>query len=45
VSVPVASASAHVTVNGGAVNSTAAENGARAVVRLGHAGHYQLASQ
>jgi hypothetical protein len=45
VSVPVASARARVTVNGGAVNSTSAENGSRAVVTLDHAGHFELASQ
>jgi alpha-L-rhamnosidase len=43
VSVPVASASARVTVNGNAATSTAAEGGERAVVTLDHAGHYELA--
>jgi hypothetical protein len=44
VSVPV-SASAGVTLNGSAAKSVAAENGARAVVTLDHAGHYQLATR
>jgi hypothetical protein len=45
VSVPVSSPGARVTVNGAAANRTAAENGARAIVTLDHAGHYQLAGQ
>ncbi len=45
VSVPVTSATAQVTVNGTAATSTPAEGGARAVVVLDHAGHYQLAGQ
>ena len=45
VSVPVTSAQAHVTVNGGAVNATAAEDGTRAIVTLDHAGRYQLVGQ
>jgi hypothetical protein len=45
VSVPVASATAKVTVNGSAATSIPAEGGARAVVTLDHAGHYQLAAQ
>jgi hypothetical protein len=45
VSVPVSSPGARVTVNGVAANRTAAENGARAIVTLDHAGHYQLAGQ
>jgi len=45
VSVPVTSAAAHVMVNGGVVNGVSAEDGARAVVTLDHAGHYQLAGQ
>jgi len=43
--VPVASATTKVTVNGGAANGTTAEGGARMVVTLDHAGHFQLASQ
>jgi len=44
VSVPVSSATAtRVTVNGAAAATTPAENGARGVVRLNHAGHYELA--
>ncbi len=45
VSVPVSSALARVTVNGSTAKSVAAENGARAVVTLDHAGHYQLAAR
>jgi alpha-L-rhamnosidase len=45
VSVPVSSATARVTVNRAAAASTPAENGARAVVILDHAGHYQLAGE
>jgi hypothetical protein len=45
VSVPVSSASASVTVNGSAAKSVAAENGARAVITLDHAGHYQLVTR
>jgi hypothetical protein len=45
VSVPVASAVAHVSVNGGAVASVPAENGTRAIVRLDRAGHFQLVGQ
>ncbi len=43
VSVPVSSATARVTVDGAAAATTPAENGARAVIALDHAGHYQLA--
>ncbi len=43
VSVPVSSATAPVTVNGAAAATTPGENGERAVIRLDHAGHYQLA--
>ncbi|MGA1983388.1 MAG: alpha-L-rhamnosidase C-terminal domain-containing protein [Acidobacteriaceae bacterium] len=45
VSVPVNSPGARVTVNGAAANATAVENGARAIVTLDRAGHYQLAGQ
>ena len=45
VSVPVASATPYVSVNGRAANSTSTENGTRAVVLFDHAGHYQLAGQ
>ena len=41
--VPVSSATARITTNGVAATTTPAENGARAVVTLDHAGHYQLA--
>jgi hypothetical protein len=45
VSVLVTSASAHVTVNGGAATAASAENGTRAIVTLDHPGHYQVAGQ
>jgi hypothetical protein len=45
VSVPVTQASGQVTVNGGAVNAVSAENGARAIVTLDHAGHFVLAGK
>jgi alpha-L-rhamnosidase len=45
VSVPVASATPYVSVNGGRATSTSAENGTRAVVTFDHAGHYQVAGQ
>jgi len=45
VAVPVTSATARVTVNGEVVATTPAEHGARAVIALSHAGHYQVAGQ
>jgi hypothetical protein len=42
VSMPVSSGG-RVTVNGAAANGTAAENGARTIVTLDHAGHFELA--
>lgn len=45
VSVPVNSPGARVTVNGGPVNATAAENGTRAIVTLDRAGNYELIGQ
>jgi hypothetical protein len=45
VSVPVTRASTQVTVNGGLVNAVSAENGARAIVALDHAGHFELAGK
>jgi hypothetical protein len=45
VSVPVSSAGSRVLVNGGAVSAVPAENGARAIVTLDHAGHFVLAGQ
>lgn len=45
VSVPVASASAQLLVNGTAHASTSAENGKRAIVTLNHAGHYEIRSR
>ena len=42
VSVPVLSGG-RVTTNGAAADGTPAENGARMVVTLDHAGHYELA--
>ncbi len=45
VSVPVSSSTAQVTVNGSAVQSTSAEDGARRMVTLDRAGHYELAEQ
>ena len=43
VSVPVSSASASVKVNGTAASAVSAEDGARKVVTLDHAGHFELA--
>ncbi len=45
VSVPVPSPNAQVTVNGSAESSTPAEDGARAVVVLRTAGHYEIESR
>jgi alpha-L-rhamnosidase len=45
VSVPVSGASAHVSVNGSAAQSTTAEGGARSVVTLSRSGHYELVAQ
>ncbi len=45
VSVPVTAPSAQVTVNGKAESTTPAENGARAVVLLQSAGHYEIESR
>jgi alpha-L-rhamnosidase len=45
VSVPIPSSSAHVSVNGVAATSSLAEGGARAIVVLDHAGHYELAAR
>jgi hypothetical protein len=45
VSVPVASGTAKVAVNGSSVATTSAENGTRAVVTLNHAGHFELSGQ
>jgi hypothetical protein len=45
VSLPVASASAQVTVNGKATQTAAAEGGMRMVVTLSTAGHYTVAAR
>lgn len=45
VSVPVQSASAQVMVNGQKSQSETAENGARAIVTIKQAGHYEIAAQ
>jgi alpha-L-rhamnosidase len=42
VAVPVTASTAHILVNGNAVDVTPSENGARAVVTLNHPGHYVL---
>lgn len=43
VSVPVSNASAQVMVNGQKIKSEVAENGARAIVIIDQAGHYEIA--
>jgi hypothetical protein len=45
VSVPVTSSAARVTVNGKVEPATAAENGARMIVTLSHAGHYSVTAR
>jgi hypothetical protein len=45
VSVPMTSASARVMVNGSAVKAASEEDGARAIVTLDHAGHFELAGR
>lgn len=45
VSVPVASTSAQVLVNGATHTSASAEDGKRAILTLNHAGHYEIRSR
>lgn len=45
VAVPVARGGARVQVNGQAADATASEDGARMIVKLGHAGHFELAAR
>ncbi|HWB33252.1 MAG TPA: alpha-L-rhamnosidase C-terminal domain-containing protein [Acidobacteriaceae bacterium] len=44
VAMPMSSPTLHVMLNGGIARTEAAENGARGVVTLEHAGHYELQS-